>query len=63
MNQFVMWILIVVVLSIINIFPMRRCQLCDKSSGICCLQIEKWTFWIVLKDCTRELEKKNKGLL
>jgi len=64
MNQFVMWIQIVVVLLIIvNIFLVRRHQLCNKSFGTCCLQIKECTFWIFLKDCTRKLEKKNKGLL
>jgi hypothetical protein len=59
MNQFVLWVQIVVV----SISLMRRHILYDKIFGTCCSLIEEHIFWIFLKDCTKKLEKKNEGLL
>jgi len=57
MNQFVLWIQIVVVLSIdVSISLMRRWLLCDKSFETCSSLIVECIFWIFLEDCTKELE-------
>jgi len=56
MNQFVLWIQIVVALSIVDsISLVRRRLLCDKSFGTCSSFIVE-IFWIFLEDCTKELE-------